>query len=629
MPDRPLKYRPEIDGLRALAVVPVVFFHANHEWVPGGFVGVDVFFVISGYLITRIIHDDLSVGKFSIWTFYARRMRRIAPVLVAVMIATMIAGSVLLIPPLFQNLQKAVTATAFFVSNIYFWSTVDYFAAAADLNPLLHTWSLAVEEQFYIFFPLMMILFARRGGNLLVWSIIAIFVLSLALSVGSSLSGRLSEANFYLLPTRAWELAAGSLLALARPKAVSLRGGGILAFGGMALIVLSLFLINRDMPFPGYFAIPPVLGAALIIRYADKGNLAGRILSLPPFVWTGLLSYSIYMWHQPVLAFSRQAFMLDTGGIVIVPLLIFILVLSYFSWRWIETPFRRGKRNWSSRKVVTVSVVSLAALSISVMFTSNDAIFRMRYPEDIRRIYSFLDYRETDDYRTQFRNGCFVSGQGTDGNFPYDACIVFREGLRNYLIIGDSHAAMLAVALSETAPDVNLIQATASGCLPVLGALGRETCIRMRDSVLDALIGDERLEGVIFAARWNAGAFKALEATVALAVENGHAVSVVGPAPEYAMDFPIVFGHAAAAGALEQTMRFAVRERQELDARMRLGLSPSSAHYFSLIDIICDSGTCQRTASDGDPMQFDYGHLTLSGAREVAGHLVTDGIFSE
>lgn len=624
-----MKYRAEIDGLRALAVVPVVFFHANHNWVPGGFIGVDVFFVISGYLITTIIHDDLTAGNFSIWNFYARRMRRIAPVLVAVMIAVMIGGSFVMIPSLFQDLLKAVTATAFFVSNMHFWRTVDYFATSAELNPLLHTWSLAVEEQFYIFFPLMMILFARKGRKCILGSIIVLFVVSLALSVGLSVTGRLAEANFYLLPTRAWELAAGSLLALARPKAVSSRTAGALALAGIALIVISLFAINRDMPFPGYFAMPPVLGAALIIRYADKGNLAGCLLSLPPFVWTGLLSYSIYMWHQPVLAFARQAYMVNTGGVLAAPLLIFILVLSYLSWRWIEIPFRLGKRHWGSRKVVTVSVASLAALSSTVVFASNEAIFRMRYPEDIRRIYSFLNYRETDDYRTQFRSGCFVSGQGTQGDFNYDACIVFQEDRRNYLIVGDSHAAMLAVALSEKNPNINLIQATSSGCLPLLGAPGLEICTEMRNSVLGALIGDERLEGIIFAARWNARALDAFEATVALGVENGHTVSVVGPAPEYSIDFPIAFGYASAAGAPGQTMRFFVPERQELDTRMRSALSASTARYFSLIDIICESGTCQRDTSSGDPMQFDYGHLTLSGAREVAGRLVDAGIFSE
>jgi len=354
-----MKYRPEIDGLRALAVVPVILFHAGFELFSGGFVGVDVFFVISGYLITTILIDDIENKRFSFVNFYQRRAGRILPALVVVMLFSTPLAWMLLSDLALNKFGNGLMGVAAFLSNVVFWRQQGYFDESAELNPLLHTWSLAVEEQYYVLFPIFLILAWRFGKNRVFWMIVVMAVISLLLSEwGWRYRG---TANFYLAPTRAWELLAGSIAAFI----VQRRGvekNNALSLIGLAAIIFSIFTYEESTPFPSVYALVPVLGVVLLVMHADKETVAAKLLSTKPFVAIGLLSYSAYLWHQPIFAFTRvfkNQLVLEIGISLI--LIIFTFVLAYISWRFIEAPFRY-KSLKRHRSILLLSLVALMTM---------------------------------------------------------------------------------------------------------------------------------------------------------------------------------------------------------------------------------------------------------------------------
>lgn len=297
-----MKYRAEIDGLRALAVVPVILFHAGFELFSGGFVGVDVFFVISGYLITTILIEDIESKRFSIINFYERRARRILPALFFVMLMCIPFAWMWMLPSQMEDFSQSLIAVSLFASNIWFWRESGYFDTAAEEKPLLHTWSLAVEEQYYLIFPIFLILAWRFGKNRVFWMIVVMAAISLLMSEWGW--RKHPTANFYLLPTRAWELFAGSIAAFVVHKQ-GVQKNNPLALAGLAAIVFSIFFYDEATPFPSVYALVPVLGVVLLVLYADKDTFTAKLLSTKGFVGIGLMSYSAYLWHQPLFAFAR------------------------------------------------------------------------------------------------------------------------------------------------------------------------------------------------------------------------------------------------------------------------------------------------------------------------------------
>jgi peptidoglycan/LPS O-acetylase OafA/YrhL len=333
-----LKYQPEVDGLRALAVVPVVLFHARVPGFGGGYVGVDVFFVISGYLITGILTEDLNAGRFSIFNFYERRVRRIIPALMAVILATLIAGAALLLPYQLADLAHSAVNAVGFTSNIWFWRQTGYFAGATGLQPLIHTWSLAVEEQFYVLFPIGLYLLHRFR----LLKIGVAVILALSLVAASILVFRMPAATFYLLPTRAWELMLGALLAVGTVSAVqSQRAREWLAFAGLAMILVPVAVYTERTLFPGLAAVPPCLGAFLIILAGRSGRtVVTDALSGTIPVRIGLISYSLYLWHWPILVFARQWSIVEPGPWAIIACIALSFLAAWASWRFVEKPFR-------------------------------------------------------------------------------------------------------------------------------------------------------------------------------------------------------------------------------------------------------------------------------------------------
>lgn len=336
MEARKVQYRPEIDGLRAVAVLPVILFHAGFQTFSGGFVGVDVFFVISGYLITTIILHELDQGSFTIAGFYERRARRILPALLLVVFACIPFAWFVLYPRHFTEFAQSLVAVATFSSNVFFWKQQNYFGTAAELKPLLHTWSLAVEEQFYILFPLALLAFRRLWKPHLLPLLFVLLVLGLALSHWASYSK--PSAAFFFLPTRGWELLVGAVVAAYllnfEPKvAPPLRQ--VLGATGLLMILAAVLMYDKSTPFPGGYALLPTLGAALVILFGTQGTLAFRVLCAKPMVVIGLISYSAYLWHQPLLAFDRHA---DMGMPILMVAL--SLILAFLSWKYVELPFR-------------------------------------------------------------------------------------------------------------------------------------------------------------------------------------------------------------------------------------------------------------------------------------------------
>lgn len=355
-----MHYRTEIDGLRAVAVIPVILFHAGFTIFRGGYIGVDIFFVISGYLITNIIISELELGKFSILRFYERRARRILPALFFVMIVCIPFAWTWMFPSQFKSFSQSLVAVPLFASNILFWQKSGYFAAASEENPLLHTWSLAVEEQYYMFLPIFLILLWRFGRSPVFYSIIAISIISLILSEWGWRNQ--PTANFYLAPTRAWELLAGSICAFLQFGKTQ-KSNNTLSVIGLTLILFAIFVYDENTPFPSMYALAPVVGTALIIMYGGRESWVARLLSMRGFVGIGLISYSAYLWHQPLFAFARIRSSNAPEPWLMLLLVIASLVLAYFSWRYVESPFRkRTAPALQSQRAIfgAASVVSLA-----------------------------------------------------------------------------------------------------------------------------------------------------------------------------------------------------------------------------------------------------------------------------
>jgi len=372
-----VKYRPEIDGLRAVSVIPVILFHASIPFFDGGFIGVDIFFVISGYLITSIILKELDAGTFSLSNFYERRARRILPALFTVIAITLPAAWVIMNPQLFAGFSKSMTATGLFASNFHFKETINYFLPIAELSPLLHTWSLAIEEQFYVIFPLILMAcwrFMRRAIPII---LVLIFIGSLALAEQNGVSH--PKSAFYLLQYRAWELTLGALcgLYILRYRPDNHKTDGVfqeaLPLLGLVLIAFSIYAFKKTGNGLGYLMLIPNIGVVLIILFASSHTLAGKILSLPILVRLGLISYSAYLWHHPIFALTRLLHIEAPGIPLMLALSLISLILAYWSWKFIEAPFR-DKTKYSRNKIFSLSAIGLVMLISAGLIGSTSAV---------------------------------------------------------------------------------------------------------------------------------------------------------------------------------------------------------------------------------------------------------------
>lgn len=424
-------YRPDIDGLRAIAVLSVIICHANANWLPGGFIGVDVFFVISGYLITSIIYSDIQKQGFSYSDFYTRRIKRLMPVFFTVLFSTLAIAIYMFTANDLENLGKSARHAAFFASNFYFSAEQDYFSPNTYEMPLLHTWSLAVEEQFYLLWPIILLTVLRFAPRLLLATSLLLCVASLVLGSVLALNPETSSWNFYHLPARMGELLIGALLALYKPRA---RFAQVIAIIGLLLIVVPMVLLNKQSTFPGYNALWPCLGTALVIWAGNQSALPwiNRLLSFKPVVFIGLLSYSLYLWHWPILTFARYytaSFTLSHSLIAICLLL--SLVLAYLSWRFIEQPTRKQKLSFKSCAMRYLLIPLLLLLMISVA---------------IKKTEGYLWRSDKKPFEEVILNdlGCVYK-------IRRDCSIGDQDAEKTTLIYGDSHGKHFSLVLDTLA----------------------------------------------------------------------------------------------------------------------------------------------------------------------------------
>ena len=414
-----MKYRAEIDGLRSLAVIPVILFHAGFELFSGGFVGVDVFFVISGYLITTILIEDLEHNRFSVINFYERRARRILPALTLVSLFSTLFAWILLSDTALNKFGNALIGVSTFISNIIFWRQQGYFSESAELNPLLHTWSLAVEEQFYILFPVFLILTWRFGRQNVFWMIILMAAISLFISEWGWRNK--ANANFYLSPTRAWELFAGSIAAfIAQNRGI--KSNNIISSLGLIAIFYSFFSYNDTTPFPSIYALVPVIGVILIILYGDAKTIVAKVLSNKILLGIGLISYSAYLWHQPLFAYTRHV----VNEIHIDYEIRFLVILAtftvaYVSWKYIEKPFR-NKSVIGKNYIFLLSLSSLVGLLL-LGLVSKETVKDSHY--SLAKTLSennFIYFQNMDERK-------FIEGR-----------LIYPLNPVNYIVVGSSRA---------------------------------------------------------------------------------------------------------------------------------------------------------------------------------------------
>jgi len=582
-----IKYRPDIDGLRAVAVIGVVVYHAMPQWLPGGFVGVDVFFVISGYLITSIILPEIESGSFSFWNFYRRRIRRILPALVVVIAAVWIIGWFVLWPTQFAQLGLHILAASTFVSNYLLASESGYFDAAAQTKPLLHLWSLAIEEQFYLIWPGLLLVACRlrlSAAGLLC------FILVTSFSFGESSLAREPAWAFYGLPGRSWELAIGALLAVLRkPVAVPMPIFNVMGVVGAALIVISMVVVDQTSPFPGWRALGPTVGTAALIA-AGPSTPVGRLLSLRPVVAIGLISYPLYLWHWPLIAFAGIAGVQSTPRVA-VTILCLSLLLSWLTYTAIETPIRSSGSIMLRRCASTSLIALLFGAGILGAVTQWSGGLAFRLDQTQKRIADFHF-----DYDRAYRGGTCLIGQAQDESAFTSDCV--RDvGAPLLLLWGDSHAAHLYPGLKtlEGQATFSLAQFTASACAPVLD-VGSSHCRRINDFAINQ-IARLKPHTVILAASWWAypdndlvNLDRSVDQLRRIGIDK---VILVGPVPIWNPSLPLaLLAFYSAHREIPKRMQFGLTRMTDMDNTLHKMSLDLGIAYFSVLSAMCDSEGC-------------------------------------
>jgi peptidoglycan/LPS O-acetylase OafA/YrhL len=637
-----LKYRADIDGLRAVAVLSVLAFHIGLIGFKGGFVGVDVFFVISGYLISSIIFAEISASRFTIGGFYERRIRRIFPALVAMLGVATVAAVAYLLPGELIDYAKSMLAATGSASNFYFWAHSGYFSSPTS-KPLLHTWSLAVEEQFYILFPLFLLLIRRFFPQRLKTAAIVLFVLSLVAS--GIVVSRNQDTAFYMPYTRAWELLLGTLLSLSIfPRLRSSWLRNLATLGGMGMILWSVLFYSQETLFPGPSALLPCVGTGLIVWAGEAGgSLVGSVLSWRPVVFVGLISYSLYLWHWPVIVLHQMGMLLGLGSMAAggrwaflsahlsghrLDMLIEVtlsFVLAILSWRFVERPFRSGSLRLGGRPLFALTGIVLAVLMASALWTVEAQGFQGRFPEKALQVTSALDGDAEDK---SLRTGvCFITTDYHFEKYNYDACLHQDPSKKNYLLLGDSHSAMLWSALSSALPSSHVMQASTAACEPALAPSGSSDCKKMMSYIFQQYLPAHPVEAVFVVGRWEKRDLGSLTQLISWAKQHQQPVIVFGPVAEYDAPLPRLLAYSIAWNKPDLASEHRV-DTKTIDAEMQ-NLAADTWHvpYISLYREICGTEGCLEYADAAHriPLMSDTNHLSMPGAAFVVQRLVDKG----
>lgn len=626
MRDGHLGYRPELDGLRAVAVAAVFLCHLGMTPFSGGYVGVDVFFVLSGFLITQIIAADLRAGRFSLANFYERRIRRIVPALVFVCAFSTVAAVAVLLPSELKAYATSLLATALSVSNVWFSSMTGYFDPAAATQPLLHTWSLGVEEQFYVAFPLLLALAYRLGQKGVSLFVCGAFVISLAMSI--ALTPDNNRSAYFLIHTRAWELLLGSVIALGLiPTPARTWQRESASTIGLLAIAAAVVCFGEKTPFPGYAALLPCVGAALII-WAGGTTLVARGLSFAPIVFVGLISYSLYLWHWPLIVFAKLLLVQPFTPMQQLTLIAVATALSILTWRFVETPFRRRSDAMSSRKAVFAGGgLSLGALAASAAMLVSVQGMPKRFPEEI------LSIAAAAQDASARRTDCHFDGT-LAGDFD-KSCVLGAPVAPATIVYGDSHGAELAVALGALAERRNesVRELTASGCPPALDFTypGKGECPAYNTKTIEHLVALApttivvAANAVAWTQEYSADFMRGLEAALRAMSSAGHRVILFGQVPPHPNQLPVpaTLARQAMLGTKPETYAFRpdMKALRTLDATLAGIATAAGATYISLLPALCNENEC-KAAIDGAVLYFDDNHLTVAGEKLIAAKLL-------
>jgi peptidoglycan/LPS O-acetylase OafA/YrhL len=605
-----------------VAVLLVIAYHLVALKIWGGFIGVDVFFVISGFLISSVILREIEEGRFSLFAFYERRIRRILPALMVMLFVIAIFSCIYLLPSELKDFAKSLIAAVFSASNIYFMENSDYFAAPNASKPLLHTWSLAVEEQFYIVFPLFLLLIRRwTPGN---FRKVVVLVASASFVVSVFGAYAFPTATFYLPVTRAWELLLGTMLSLhVFPAIRSAFWRNVASAVGLMLIVACAFVYGARTHFPGLAAVPPCLGAALVIAAGQTGNsTVGRLLSLKPVVFVGLISYSLYIWHWPIIVFQRMSMIQlrdASSRSVKCGLLVVMILVATLSWRFVETPFRKGRfmlKGAGAFRFATATGVALAAAGFAILALHG---LPTRYTPEEVEISSYME-REAP-----YRLGtCFISSGQPSSDFNVSTCLRQDAHKKNYLLLGDSHAAQLWYGLDTVFPDVNILQATASGCEPTLQHVYMygDQCTPIMQYIYKDYLPKHPVDQVLIAARWEQGDLPRIDDTMRKLKQQGLNIVLLGPIVQYDSPLPRLLTASLKENDPSLPLRHRLNKYRRLDDEMAY-LAEHTWHvpYVSFFRLLCPQDACTEYAQKDVPLQFDYGHLTQAGSVLVAERL--------
>ena len=608
------RYRPDIDGLRAVAVLAVVFYHAFPEAIGGGFVGVDIFFVISGFLITGIIARELASDRFSLTSFYARRVRRIFPALIVVLGVVLVLGWLWMLPGPYAQLSSDVFASAAFSANIALWQHAGYFDVEAAKKPLLHLWSLGIEEQFYLVWPLVLMLAGRLRLSLN-WVAGAIAVASFVLNVALIASSPV--ATFYLPFTRAWELLAGGALACGWSRidhgelASNVRGGA-----GAVLIAIAIFVLDRGRAFPGWWAALLVVGSALVLS-APLAWGCRHLLANRPMVWVGLISYPLYLWHWPLLVFFAiiKFSALTTLERALVVLL--SILLAWATYRFVEIPFRFGR----PRPLKVASLASAMALvALAGVIVVRNAGFDFRLPEEIRAM------TQVTTQTAQWRVGECMIDLSHQTAFA-DSC-VDRDRRPLVMLWGDSTAGALMPGLrkAQESRDFGIAQFTSSSCPPAINVdiAWQPNCRAINDKIL-GLARQLKPNIVLLHSSWDAHLDHVAETVAVLKRETGARVVVLGGVPWWQRGLPNeVLRYYMLHHALIPVHNGGARLPDPYDEKMRAALVPEGAEFISAREALCNADGClTRVGSKASDISASDGvHLTEKGSVFLVGAII-------
>jgi peptidoglycan/LPS O-acetylase OafA/YrhL len=654
-----MMHRRDIDGLRAIAVMAVILAHAGFAFVPSGHAGVDVFFAISGYLIGGIIANDLDRGEFSFRAFYARRARRILPALFGVLLACLPLAGWLMTPYQLRYFGGGAFAALAFLSNVWFFNRIDYFNPEAASDPLVHTWSLGVEEQFYLAAPVLMLWLWRFGRRWVVAILAALAFISFVAMLGA-VSER-PMAAFYLPQFRVWELFLGVLAALAQSRynaALPAPIRNALALAGLVTILGSLVLIPAEALWPGPLTILPLAGTLLVLMFGNPEAAASRLLGLAPFVGVGLVSYSAYLWHQPVLGFLRISGHAPATVPEKLAVVAASLVLAWISWKWIEQPFRKHEVSLArTRQLLAIGLVAILGFALGGHITKG---YPGRMPDDVLRM---LEYRTA--WPSSYRS-CIGGRDEGERLDPASACIHGAEVPARVAIWGDSHAAVLAQPLGDALKPFGeaVRELTVGSCIPVgelkNSALKRtEYCAVHNARMLDYLVASPDIDVVILNGFWNSymerrdfdtdAGWITTDAVIALPLDEtpamddgtrmafiadrlraevrrltdaGKDVILLYPVPQAGFDPPEELARRLWKGeTVPPTLGYPAEAFYDYSKLSRKVLDAagdgSRVHRLDLSGAFCTPGGMCNVVENGVPLLFNENHLSLAGTAKI------------